>query len=373
MHRNARLVTALTLAPACAVAWPAPHALAHDGRRFQIEVSDTGQLRAQGVNTQDAVIAPMGTPINIDPAGYRAYRNANHGHWTNPDGVTTLVPGSTLPGYDMGAGAQALAGHDVTWTFQAAYKWSNVSAVLVPNPDFALPMLPAFVPDGTVPVFEPLAAEEEIQLGFINPETLVFSSLSTDTPGASIQLIDDFDGAVSFDPSGFANTVGSDGYDLDLIYAYFHDQDALPADTLYVIESTLSTDAPGIADSATVYTILSPDGANPVTRLHFASLYLEAFLGSYLDADANQDGSVDLLDFDVLAGNFGSATTGGATEGDFNADGIVDLLDFDLLANGFGDAIGPAGLPANVPEPASIALLTVGIAAARRRRRQIAR
>ncbi|MEM6749731.1 MAG: dockerin type I domain-containing protein [Planctomycetota bacterium] len=75
-----------------------------------------------------------------------------------------------------------------------------------------------------------------------------------------------------------------------------------------------------------------------------------------IPGDANADGAVDLLDFDILAQNFGLATAGGASAGDFNGDGAVDLLDFDVLAQNFG-AGSPATLPGVAPEPASLAML----------------
>ncbi|MEM9294753.1 MAG: dockerin type I domain-containing protein [Planctomycetota bacterium] len=88
-----------------------------------------------------------------------------------------------------------------------------------------------------------------------------------------------------------------------------------------------------------------------------------------LPGDANNDGTVDLLDFDVLAQNFGSNTGNGATDGDFNADGTVDLLDFDILAQNFGSS-SPAALPGAVPEPAGLAMLGLGAAALLRGRRR---
>ncbi|MEM7682232.1 MAG: dockerin type I domain-containing protein [Planctomycetota bacterium] len=81
-----------------------------------------------------------------------------------------------------------------------------------------------------------------------------------------------------------------------------------------------------------------------------------------LDGDANGDGSVDLLDFDILAFAFGSPTALGPAGGDFNNDGNVDLLDFDILAGNFG-----ASSPGSVPEPASALLLVAGTLALGRR------
>ncbi len=45
--------------------------------------------------------------------------------------------------------------------------------------------------------------------------------------------------------------------------------------------------------------------------------------------DANKDNKIDILDFNVLMVNWGSAITGNAA--DFNADGRVDVFDFNLL------------------------------------------
>lgn len=82
--------------------------------------------------------------------------------------------------------------------------------------------------------------------------------------------------------------------------------------------------------------------------------------------DANGDGSVDILDLDILSSNFGM--TGGAiyNDADFNGDGSVDILDLDILSANFGSVT-----PAAVPEPASLIVAVLvgaaGIATTRTR------
>ena len=57
--------------------------------------------------------------------------------------------------------------------------------------------------------------------------------------------------------------------------------------------------------------------------------------------DANLDGSVNLSDFNRLAGEF--AVTGAYwTQGEFNYDQSVTLADFNLLAGNFGQSV-PGG------------------------------
>lgn len=53
--------------------------------------------------------------------------------------------------------------------------------------------------------------------------------------------------------------------------------------------------------------------------------------------DINGDGSTNVADFTILAGNFGSAVSPN-TSGDFNGDGLVNAGDFVILAGDFGCA-----------------------------------
>lgn len=84
-----------------------------------------------------------------------------------------------------------------------------------------------------------------------------------------------------------------------------------------------------------------------------------------LDGDANGDGTVDLLDLDILGSNFGSSPATLA-QGDFNSDNVVDLLDLDILGSNFGATLGSSTA---IPEPASCLLILmtgVGMALTRR-------
>ncbi|MEO0532175.1 MAG: dockerin type I domain-containing protein [Planctomycetota bacterium] len=84
-----------------------------------------------------------------------------------------------------------------------------------------------------------------------------------------------------------------------------------------------------------------------------------------LPGDANGDGSVDLLDLDILGANFGTMGTGTNATGDFNGDGNVDLLDLDILGANFGSG----GSSAAVPEPVGVVLAAFGVVVAATRRR----
>ncbi len=60
-----------------------------------------------------------------------------------------------------------------------------------------------------------------------------------------------------------------------------------------------------------------------------------------LPGDANDDGAVNLRDFNLIAANFGATTNVSREIGDLNGDGKVDLKDFNLLAGNFGKTRAP--------------------------------
>jgi hypothetical protein len=83
--------------------------------------------------------------------------------------------------------------------------------------------------------------------------------------------------------------------------------------------------------------------------------------------DVNLDGTVNALDFNALASNFGSASGSFWSDGDVNYDGAVNSLDFDAIAMNFNQSL-PLPLGALIPEPASISTF-VAIAVLRRQRK----
>jgi len=209
-------------------------AFAHDGRRFDIQIVD-GQLFAQGYLS--------GANPTDDGGGIRRpFYNAIHGHFENLDLPGIDAARATLPGFDLFQGGE-LTGFDLTLTLNGAVKWVS------PPMDGS-----GMVPDGTIPSLVPLDPGEEIVVG------LRGSSVSTQNPG-SLTLIQ------NISPSGLE--------DIDLTYDIADN----PADVIYALDLTLSTDAPGIRSSESVFAILSPDGVGKIQRLHYASLALEEHLG----------------------------------------------------------------------------------------------
>jgi autotransporter-associated beta strand protein len=90
--------------------------------------------------------------------------------------------------------------------------------------------------------------------------------------------------------------------------------------------------------------------------------------------DANLDGTVDTIDFNLMAASFGQPGKVW-TDGEFDFNGVVDSIDFNLLASNFGQVLtadGGRSMGVLVPEPGSIAIMGSafgGLLATRRRRR----
>lgn len=89
--------------------------------------------------------------------------------------------------------------------------------------------------------------------------------------------------------------------------------------------------------------------------------------GVLTPGDADGNGAVNSVDFDILLANYGKLSGATWAMGDFDADAKVTTTDFNLLAEHFGPPAAPLG--ATVPEPASLGVVGAAMLVTLRRRR----
>ncbi|MEO0532161.1 MAG: endo-1,4-beta-xylanase [Planctomycetota bacterium] len=140
------------------------------------------------------------------------------------------------------------------------------------------------------------------------------------------------------------------------------------------------TDEAGTSDAGGLFDTRAFDGTYDVTVTFDGADYvvsgfsltedatLEVVVNSttILCGDFNGDGTVDLLDLDLLGANFGR-TDATFSQGDANGDGTVDLLDLDILGAEFSNT-----LPAAIPEPTTLVMLATLVLPTVGRSRQLA-
>jgi hypothetical protein len=98
------------------------------------------------------------------------------------------------------------------------------------------------------------------------------------------------------------------------------------------------------------------------------------FAESYLNGDADLDGSVVAGDLNALGTNWQSSPDGPWSHGDFDANGFVDAGDLNLLGLNWQGSIAAAASAASVPEPGTLfstLMLIVGVAVWGGRRRRV--
>lgn len=191
---------------------------------------ENGKLTAQGANNEPS--AP--------DFGTRPYPNAVHDHWqvipSSPDFAYAFSPEFDIPTPPV-----ELQNYPLFLKLESATKW--VSPPVMPS-------------EGTVPDLVPLSPGELVTIESTAP-------YNTDSAELGDLLL---------------STSVPAGGETDI--ALYYSLNANPAGVLYALKFTLHSPAPNVDPSDPLYLVMSPAGANPVEKLHHASLYLEEYLAT---------------------------------------------------------------------------------------------
>jgi len=114
---------------------------------------------------------------------------------------------------------------------------------------------------------------------------------------------------------------------------------------------------PGQASELVVYTNSHVFSATLSAVNDGSAVQVTSYATPALPGDVNFDGLVNGLDIALVASHW--LQTGTIPPGDANYDGIVNGLDISLIASHWLQSAGAGGL-ASVPEPSTLALVTLG-------------
>jgi len=179
-------------------------------------------------------------------------------------------------------------------------------------------------------------------------------------------------GQIDFDLSGYLGGFSSQN-DRAEFFARFLDEngDEITSTTLGTVTDSDRGDQTGLlfrdedgtlaAGTRTVELVLTTIGNDGYAD----NLSLE--LDWTREGDFNADGFVGQADLDILLANWGrDVAHSSLIEGDASGNGVVDTADLDVLRDNWGDGAFP---DVNIPEPGSLAIMTLGGLALMRRRR----
>ncbi len=142
----------------------------------------------------------------------------------------------------------------------------------------------------------------------------------------------------------FSENVGQTLSVADLVLLNLTNSTSVPSASIALnyVANTGTFTFPGFANGtlpdADYRARMTGDNLTDVAGNQFVGVQFDFF---FLNGDANRDRRVNLVDFNIVAANFGG-TNRSFSQGDFNYDRLVSLADFNVLASRFGAALGPA-------------------------------
>lgn len=185
---------------------------------------------------------------------------------------------------------------------------------------------------------------------------------STETPGQRVKFIpfgmDNEENAVTEDIGGFADfpfevemdVNAPDGFDAGDTVTY-----DVNVNGSFVMSQSVVLDG----DFGGYLSFSSNSGGALYDNLKITA-FEDRMLG--LAGDFNGDGTVDAADYTVWRANLGAADES-SLNGNGSGSGGVDEADFNLWRTQYGQASGLAAASATVPEPSTVLLIVMGLAA----------
>jgi Calx-beta domain len=250
---------------------------------------------------------PYGTQLTLAPATGNAPQGASRylGN-TNPNSASAWYFGEL--------GAATSQNPSPAFPYNTAFASSNLPANAALTPGLPNLAAPAIAPAITNSVFDYNTSQQKITLTFN-----VDVSASFDTSDITLTQLLAPGSTVPTGPTGNIIVTPGAGNTIVLTFQNY------PSNALPDGRYQLVVHAAGVTANGTPM-------ASDFTMPTFFTMA----------ADADRNGTVNSLDLNAVATNFGKSGT--FSQGDFNYSGTVDIVDFNLLAGSFGKML-PASAP----------------------------